>query len=221
MKALTSPCRSAISDNARRTVLTRERSDRDGLLLANQHDQSLAAGHPGVEEIPLQHRVMLGECRDDNGGIFGALALMNRRRIGRHQRVELAESVGHGPAVEAGGEFARVCIDIYDVADIAVVDLLLVIVFDLHDLVAGGKGPSETFHLAVPGRVKSRLEFDVQRARPDAAAVHRAQHLDVAHRIQTEALRYSGLDQLDDPRDSGFGIVRRNEVKVAVALRPS
>jgi hypothetical protein len=189
MKALTSPCRSAISDNARRTVLTRERSDRDGLLLANQHDQSLAAGHPGVEEIPLQHRVMLGECRDDNGGIFGALALMNRRRIGRHQRVELAESVGHGPAVEAGGEFARVCIDIYDVADIAVVDLLLVVVFDLHDLIAGCEGPAEPFDFPLPSRIERSLQVDVERARTDATAVHRAQHLNLMDRIEAKPAR--------------------------------
>ena len=32
----------------------------DGLLLADEHDKPLAAGHAGVEQVPLQHRVVLG-----------------------------------------------------------------------------------------------------------------------------------------------------------------
>ena len=38
-------------------------TDRDGdrLLLADKHDQALAAGHSGVEEVALQHRLVLPE----------------------------------------------------------------------------------------------------------------------------------------------------------------
>jgi len=48
-------------------------SNRDRLLLANQHDQSLPSGHAGVEQVPLQHRVVLGQNRDYDGRVFGAL----------------------------------------------------------------------------------------------------------------------------------------------------
>ena len=44
----------------------------------------------------------------------------------------------NGPAVEIRGHFAGVGIDIVDVANVAVVDFLIVIVLDLHDLVARG-----------------------------------------------------------------------------------
>src|SRR3954454_21630033 len=77
--------------------------DRDGLLLADQHDQSLASRHASVEQVALQHDVVLRQHRDHDGGIFRSLALMDRRRISRHQRVEFAKPVGDRAAIEAGG----------------------------------------------------------------------------------------------------------------------
>ena len=55
---------------------------------------------------------MLGEGRDDDGGVLGSLALVNGRGVGRNQRVELTEAVGDGAAVETGGQLARVRVDI-------------------------------------------------------------------------------------------------------------
>ncbi len=99
--------------------------DGDGLLLTDQNDQLLAPANAGIEQIPLQRRMVLP---DDHGQVFRALALVDGRGIGRHQCVELAEPVGDSAAVEAGGELAVVGIDVIDVADVAVVDLLVVIV---------------------------------------------------------------------------------------------
>ena|SRR5208337_594094 len=70
---------------------------------------------------------------------------------------------------------------------IAVVDLLVVVILDLHVLVAWGEGPAETLDLAISSGVQSRLQFDVERAGANAAAIHRAKHLDVVDRIQAEA----------------------------------
>jgi hypothetical protein len=75
------------------------------------------------------------------------------------------------PPVEARHEFARVGIDVDDIADVAVVDLLVVVIFDLHDFVAGRKGPCETLDLAFADGVQRRLQFDVERTRANAAAV--------------------------------------------------
>ena len=38
-----------------------------------------------------------------------------------------------------------------DIADVAVIDLLVVVVLDLHHLVAGGEGPAEPLDLALAG----------------------------------------------------------------------
>src|ERR1700690_682173 len=70
--------------------------NRDGLLLADQDHEPLAASNAGIEEVSLQHSVVLGEDRDDHGGIFGALALVDGGGIGGNQRVKFAKAVGQG-----------------------------------------------------------------------------------------------------------------------------
>ena len=157
--------------------------------------------------------------RDDHGGIFRALALVDGRGIGRHQHVEFAKSVGDGPAVKAGDDLAGVGIDVVDIADVAVVDLLVVVVLDLHDLVAGGEGPAEPLDLAIAGGIERGLQLDVQRPCTHAAAVHRAEHLDVADGIEAEPFGDPRLHQLDDARHGGLGIVRLHEVEVALGSR--
>jgi hypothetical protein len=56
---------------------------------------------------------------------------MDGRRIGRHEGVQLAETVAHGPVTKFGRELASVGINIVDVANVAVVKFLFVIVPDL------------------------------------------------------------------------------------------
>src|ERR1035437_5648828 len=87
---------------------TRHVTNGDGhrLLLADQNNQLLTACHSGVEQVPLQHGVVLRQYGDDDGGILRALAFVNCRSVSRHQRVELAEAVCDGAAVETSGELA-------------------------------------------------------------------------------------------------------------------
>ena len=44
--------------------------------------------------------------------------------------------------------------------------------------------------------------------------------MDVADRIEAEALRNARLYQFDDPRHGAVGVFRWHEIKVAVALGP-
>ena len=81
--------------------------------------------------------------------------------VGRHQCVELAKPINDRAAVEACGEFAVFETNIVDVAYVAVIDLLVLIVFDLHHFVAGRERPTEALDLALAGGVQSRLQFDV------------------------------------------------------------
>jgi hypothetical protein len=54
----------------------------DGLLLADKDHQPLAASNAGVEEVSLQHGIMLGQDRDDHGWILRTLALVDGGGIG-------------------------------------------------------------------------------------------------------------------------------------------
>jgi len=44
-------------------------------------------------------------------------------------------------------------------------DLLVVVVLDLHHLIAGREGPTEALDLTLAGRVQRRLSFDVSHPR--------------------------------------------------------
>jgi hypothetical protein len=81
----------------------------------------------------------------------GAVSEFGRVAIGRG--IDLANRA----PVEASDEFARLGIDVDDIADVAVVDLLVVVILDLHDLVAGRKRPCKTLDLAFAGGVQGQL----------------------------------------------------------------
>jgi hypothetical protein len=55
--------------------------DRDSLALADQNDQSFAASHTRVEQIALQHGVVLRHDWDNDGRVLRALTFMDRRSI--------------------------------------------------------------------------------------------------------------------------------------------
>ena len=82
----------------------------------------------------------------------------------------------------------------------------------------GAEGPAEALDLALAGRIERRLELDVERTGARAAPVHRAQHLDVAHRVESEAARDAGLHQFDDPRHCRLRVLGRHEIEVVLAL---
>jgi hypothetical protein len=193
--------------------------DGDGLLLPDQHNQPLAACDASVEQVSLQHRVMLSEHWDDHRWIFGALAFVNGRRVSGHQHVEFAKAVSDGSAVKAGSDLACIGVDIVDISDIAVINFLVIIVLDLHDFVTRGEGPAEPLHFAIAGGIEGGLQFNVQRPRTHPTAIHRAEDLDVADGIEAEAFGDSRPHQFDDTADGGFRIVRLHEVKVALCSR--
>jgi hypothetical protein len=58
-----------------------------------------------------------------------------------------------------------------------------------------GEGPAETLDLTVARGVQRCLQINVERTRANAASVHRAEHLDIEDRVQTEAFGDAGLHQ--------------------------
>jgi hypothetical protein len=96
--------------------------------LADQHDKLLAPGDTGVEQVSLEHGVVLGHDGNDDRRVFGALAFVNGYSIGRDEGIEFTKSVADGSAVEADGQFAGGKVDVVDVSDITVINLLIVVV---------------------------------------------------------------------------------------------
>src|SRR5262249_61571435 len=101
---------------------------------------------------------------------------MNGHRVCGHQHVEFSKSVSDGSAIETRNDLTRVGVNIVDVADITVVDLLVVIVLDLHHLVAAAESPAEPLDLPITGGIERCLQLDVQLARAHATSVAWAPH---------------------------------------------
>jgi hypothetical protein len=104
-------------------------------------------------------------------------------------------------------------------AEVAVVDLLVVVILDLHDLVARTEGPAEAFNADLARWVQRVLQLDIERACPEAAAVHRTQHLDVPYRVEPEALRDPFLHDRQQLAHPLVGIGRIDEVEVTALHR--
>ena len=52
--------------------------------LAEQDHQALAAGDAGVEQVALEHRVVLRAQGEDHGGVLAALGLVDGGGVGEH-----------------------------------------------------------------------------------------------------------------------------------------
>lgn len=76
---------------------------RDGhrFFLPHDDDQPLAAGDGRVQQVPPQHRVLLGRERNDDGRILRALAFVDGRRVGKHDPIEFGETIQSGLLIEA------------------------------------------------------------------------------------------------------------------------
>jgi hypothetical protein len=73
--------------------------------------------------------------------------------------------------------------------------------------------------LRSPAGFNGRPEFDVEGARSDAAPVHRAEHPDIADRIETEAALNASFQKLDDASNRGFRIDCLDKIEVAFGFR--
>src|SRR5256714_14021413 len=83
----------------------------------------------------------------------------------------------------------------------------------------GAKVQPNLLTLRSPAGFNAACSFDVDGACSDAASVHRAENLDIADWIETEAARDAGFDQLDDARNRGLGIVSLDKIEVALGFR--
>ena len=158
---------------------------------------------------------MLRGQRNDDGRILGPLALVNSRRVRQGHLVEFAEAVRHLTAVELDDHLRGLGIDAPDDPEITVVDVLFIVVLDLHDFVANAIGRAEAFDAELTRAIERLLQIDVEGPSAEATAVHRAQHLDVTDRIEAVAGRDALADDLQDLGGTILGIAAFDEMEVA------
>jgi hypothetical protein len=146
--------------------------------------------------------------------VLGPLGFVDGRRITEYEFIQLTEGVAHEPTVELRDEFVLLAVDLGNVADVAVVDLAVVVVLDLHDLVADAECRAELLHAVLARRVQRGLQRLVDCARTRDAAIHRAQHLDVTQRIDAKLSRQPRLHEIDHGLGDGLGLLDLQHVEV-------
>jgi hypothetical protein len=83
----------------------------EGRITSGTGSPLFAAGHPDVNQVPLQHRVVLGRQRDDHGRYSEPWLLWIVVALGEHQLIELAKAVSNFATIEVDAEFAFLQID--------------------------------------------------------------------------------------------------------------
>ena len=82
----------------------------------------------------------------------------------------------------------------------------------------GAKVQPKLLDLTLTGGVQRCLEFDVERASANAAAVHRAEHLDITDRIETKPAWDPDFHKLDDATNRSLGILGLDKIEVAFGV---
>ncbi len=148
---------------------------------------------------------------------LAALALVHRDGVGQAQLVQVREVEGDHPVVEPDVDLLLLQVDALDAADVAVEDVLVVVVPELHHLVARPEEAGAPHHLRPP-RVQGGLEDRVELSGADHAAVHGRDHLDVGPRVEPVAARQVARHQVHDAALHGLRILLVDEDEVAAAI---
>src|SRR5262249_51791772 len=87
-------------------------SDGHGPGLTNHHDEPLASGHSGIEQIPGEHRIVLRGQGYHHHWIFRALAFMHGGRIGQGYFIQFSDVIADDAPVKVDLNLAGLDIDL-------------------------------------------------------------------------------------------------------------
>jgi hypothetical protein len=81
-------------------------------------------------------------------GYWEPLSLVDGNGIRQYNFVQIGKIIVHLPTIKQNGLFLSFPIDLHDPSDIAVEDLFVIVIPDLHNLVTNPKAPSLPGHVA-------------------------------------------------------------------------
>ena len=142
---------------------------------------------------------------------------MDGHGVGEDEFVEVARVIFDGLAIE--GDDHRTCayVDRFDEADVAIIDVLIVIVAQLHDAVADAEESSTAGDGASIG-IEFGLQACVEVFCAECVAAHRGENLDILQGVEAELARDARGHEFDGALDAEFGILDAHKIEVAFAL---
>jgi len=75
-----------------------------GTLAADQYHQSLSTGYRRIQQVALQHDIVLRQERNHHRGILTAMGFVYGYGIGQHQLVQIASLVAYYPIFKSDEE---------------------------------------------------------------------------------------------------------------------
>ncbi len=173
--------------------------------VADDEDLSFASGEGGVEEVALEHHEMLFHEGDNGDGVFGSLRFVNADGVGKGDVEQVVAFHFDGSCVEFYREGGVVVVNRLDGANVAVVNVEVVVVSVLDDFVAyavavGAEG--ETVFVLI----ESFLEDCIYVADTNCTSMHGDEYLSVGERVLAQFLRNERLAKILDCFQALLGI---------------
>ena len=138
---------------------------------------------------------MAGIENHDDGGVFAALALVDCAGVGELQFVEFVVLVGDEFVIEEDGDFSLFFVDAVDDSDIAVKNVLVVVVLDLHDAVTHAPADADHF-VARNAWIQQVLQERVQLDNAEGAFAHGNENLQIGFEVDIDFAAHARRDQL-------------------------
>lgn len=107
----------------------------EGAFITDEDDEAFSACEGGVEEVSLEHDVVLCKDRDHDGGVFAALAFVYADGVSECEGIEFVAFVGDLAFFKHGGDLGVFGIDIDDESDVSVKDFFVVVIAGLEDAI--------------------------------------------------------------------------------------
>src|SRR4030043_317 len=192
--------------------------DVERLVGADDYAELLRPSEGGVEEVALEQDIVLGQKRHDHGLVLTALGFVGGDGEGGGDVVQLLLLEPDLPAGEIDQQPEVRLVDVDDEPDIAVEDLLLVVVPDLHDLVPDPELPCPDLE-SVRAGVETCLELGVEVVDTAPALVHRAYDLDLQREGRDpELLRDVETAEAHDGLEGLFLVLVVDEIEIRVPV---
>ena len=154
----------------------------EGAFVADEQAEVAGASQAGVEQVALQHHILAGVQDEHDGTILRSLALVDAESVGELQFVVVGVVVLDDGLRILDEQDLIVGFDVEDRADVAVEDVLVVVVDKLDHAVANAEaaGTAQQFRATSGGigGIERLLQQFVQIVHAQGAASHGGEDLD-------------------------------------------
>ena len=142
---------------------------------------------------------------------------MHGNRIGQNHFIQFAKIIDNITVIKGSGYLAFLGPNSGDAADIAVKNIFVIVVADLHDLIIDTESAVPADKAPISG-VHYGLKLMVEICGPNDPFVHRRQHLDIVYGIKAKSLGNPPVYKLQNNFQNFLWVILLNEIKIIIGI---